>query len=78
MADRSPFLDFFDVQKPFYKPLWLRVSLTAVCLIWGLFELLGGQPFWALLFGVLGVYLGYQFFVVFDPKEDEDPQDRDR
>lgn len=70
MSSKSPFLEFFDVQKPFYKPLWLRVALVGICAGWGLIELLGGQPFWALLFGVLGAYLTHQFFFAFDPKDD--------
>ena len=72
MSKRSPFLDFFDVQTSFYKPMWIRVSLTLVCGVWGLMELSRGATFWAALFLGLGVYLGYQFFVVFDPHDDTD------
>ena len=63
---------FFDVQSPVFRPLWVRAAICAVCAGWGLVELIGGNVFWAVLFGASAAYLGYQFFVVFDPdKEDE-------
>jgi hypothetical protein len=27
-------MKFFDLQHPFYKPLWIRVLITALCLGW--------------------------------------------
>ena len=65
--------DAFNVRHPFFRPLWSRVLLTGLCLGWALFELSNAQVFWALLFGGAGGYLFYQFFVVFDPKDYEDP-----
>ena len=58
---------FFDVQTPMFKPLWLRLLIVVLVGGWTVFELLGGNVFWGILFGAAGVYLGYQFFVVFDP-----------
>ncbi|MFV0384143.1 hypothetical protein [Paracoccus sp. (in: a-proteobacteria)] len=63
--------DFLDLQKPFYRPLWLRLAIVLFCLAWALFELVSGGPFWAVLFGVIGIYAAHQFFVAFDPKDDE-------
>jgi hypothetical protein len=60
-------MKFFDVQLPMFKPLWLRVLLVGFCLGWAVFEAVTGAVFWAILFGASGVYLAYQFFVVFDP-----------
>ncbi len=62
---------FLDVQHPFFKPLWRRIVTVAACLGWALLELSWGWPMWALLFGLIGLYCAYQFFVVFDPKEAE-------
>jgi hypothetical protein len=40
-------------------------------------ELSLGNPIWFVVFGAIGGYLGYQFFVVFDPKDYEAPKDDD-
>ena len=65
-------MNFFDVQSPIFRPVWLRLLIVAACLGWALMELTGGSAFWAVIFGASGVYLGYQFFVVFDPDQKED------
>jgi len=59
----------FDVQSPIFRPLWLRAVIVVVLIGWALVELSGGAVFWAILFGAAGIYLGYQFFVVFDPDQ---------
>jgi hypothetical protein len=66
---------FFDLQQPFYKPLWIRLLITALCLGWTVVELMGGNVFWAILFGSVGVYCVHQFFIAFDPK---DPDGKDK
>lgn len=58
----------FDVRHPFFAPLYRRVLVVAVCLIWAGVEGWSGNTFWAALFGAAGVWLAYQFFVVFDPE----------
>jgi len=40
----------FDFEHPFFDPLWIRIAVFGVCMGWGLFELLAGAPFWAILF----------------------------
>jgi hypothetical protein len=62
----------FDLQVPFFIPLWRRVAIVGLTLGWTAFELLNGAFAWAILFGSIGVYAFYQFFVVWDPKVDED------
>ena len=65
---------WFDVQLPALQPLWLRVAIVTVALGWALFELSNGNVFWSVLFGAAGLYLAYQFFVVWDPKDPEEKQ----
>lgn len=57
------------VQSPVLQPVWLRAAITVVCLGWALLELRNGAFFWAILFGAAGIYLAYQFFVVWDPAD---------
>ena len=70
--------NWLDVQSPVLRPLWLRVVIVALCLGWALFELSGGAVFWSILFGAAGLYLGYQFFVVFDPADKIDAKEGDK
>jgi len=63
---------FFDVQSPLFRPLWLRAAVVGVCFVWTIVELTSGGVFWAVLFGAAAVYLGYQFFVVFDPDKGDE------
>jgi hypothetical protein len=65
-------MKFFDFQHPFYKPLWIRIAITGACLGWAVVEILGGNSFWAILFGSVGLYSGHQFFIAFNPREPED------
>jgi len=64
---------FLDVQHPFFIPLWRRVAVVGLTLGWAMFELISGSPFWAILFGAVGVFCAHQFFIAFDPK---DPDER--
>ena len=72
MARRSA----LDVRVPFFRPLLPRLIVVAVTLGWTAVELAGGNVFWAVLFGAAGLWLAWEFFVVFDPanyeKKDED------
>ena len=61
----------FDLNHPFFIPLWRRVVVVALCLGWAVFELVGGSPFWAILFGAIGFYAAYAFFLDFHPREPE-------
>ena len=63
-----------DPQHPFYAPRWRRVVIAVLALGWSLFEFASGSPFWGILFGALGLYLSYAFFIAFDP---QDPRHKD-
>jgi hypothetical protein len=60
---------FFDLDHPFFRPLWLRMVIVAGCLGWACVELAGGAPGWAILFGAVGIYAAYRFFVRFNPRD---------
>ena len=67
--------DLFDVRSPFSLPLGRRVVVTGGVILWALFELSSASYVWAILFGAVGVYLVYQFFIRFDPEEYRDRSD---
>jgi hypothetical protein len=60
----------FDLDHPFFRPLWLRVAIVVVCLGWAVFEFAGGSAFWGILFGALGVYSAYRFFVTVNRRDE--------
>lgn len=60
-------MKLLDVQHPFFIPLWRRVAVVVLCLGWAGVEGWNGNGFWMVLFGALGLYCAWQFFVVFAP-----------
>jgi len=57
----------FDLNHPFFRPLWRRIAIIAVCFGWGIFEFAMGAPFWGTLFLGLGVYCIWGFLFDFKP-----------
>ncbi|WP_299728810.1 hypothetical protein [uncultured Tateyamaria sp.] len=56
-------MKFFDFTDPFFAPVWIRVCVVAVCVLWGLFELATGQVVWAVVFFGMGALSGWRFCV---------------
>jgi len=59
----------FEVQVPFFLPLWRRVAVVLVTLGWTAVEATAGSPFWAVLFGAAGIWCAYAFFVAWDEEK---------
>lgn len=62
---------FFDPQNPFYRPLWIRVVIVAVCLFWAVVEFTNGNGVWAMLFAGAGVYCIWVFLVTYQPPPED-------
>ncbi len=56
----------FNLQHPFFVPLWRRILTSALVAGWALFELLTNSPGWAAMFGALAIWTIYTFFITFD------------
>ncbi len=65
----------FELRVPFFRPLWRRVLVSAICLGWGAFEFLTGAPFWAILFGAMGATAIWQFFLSGWPGDHDDTEE---
>ena len=50
-----------DNQHPFFRPLWRRLAVIAVCVIWSAIEFAVGTPFWGTLVGGMAVYAVWTF-----------------
>ncbi len=70
--------DFFVLRQPFFIPVWRRVATVAGCLGWALFEFTMGSPGWGVLFGGIGLFSAYGFFVGFDAQAIRDKAEKDR
>ena len=55
-------MSFFDLQIPFFIPVWRRCVLIGICLVWSAFEFFAGETFWGLLFVGLGALAAWQLF----------------
>ncbi len=53
---------FFDLQIPFFVPVWRRVVLVSVCLAWAAFEFYAGAALWGMLFLGMGALAVWQLF----------------
>jgi hypothetical protein len=53
----------FDLQVPFFIPLWRRIAVVAVCFGWALFEFVASAPFWGFVFGAMGIFAAWQLLL---------------
>lgn len=57
---------------PFYRPLWRRVVIVAVCALWLGFEFLySGSGFWQVIAAAVLAYAVWFFFISYKPGETE-------
>lgn len=52
----------------FFRPLWLRVSIVAVCAAWTAFEWHNEQTGWAMMAGAATIYGVWSFIIAYKPK----------
>ncbi|OBQ67439.1 DUF3329 domain-containing protein [Mesorhizobium erdmanii] len=58
-----------DYEHPFFRPLWRRVTVVAVCVIWSGIEFATGTPFWGVIALGFAGYAVWQFFYLYKPAE---------
>ena len=59
-----------DYEHPFFRPLWRRVAVVAVCVIWSIIEFATGTPFWGVIALGFAGYAVWQFFYLYKPAEE--------
>lgn len=62
-------MSLFDLNDPFFKPLWIRVAIVVVTASWSAFEFIAGEHLWAILFGGVCAISIHGFFIAFNPRE---------
>lgn len=69
-------MKLIDPANPFYRPLWVRVLIVAVCLGWALVEVANGAIVWAMFFAALGAYATWALLFTWkDPAASNDGED---
>ncbi len=59
-----------DKHHPFFRPLWRRVLVVAICFGWAIVELVFANPTWALISAAIGAYGVWVFFVTYEPVDE--------
>ncbi|MCX7306103.1 MAG: DUF3329 domain-containing protein [Hyphomicrobiales bacterium] len=54
-----------DHEHPFFRPLWRRIAIVAVCLGWSLFEFVTGASGWGMIAAGFAAYAVWQFFYLY-------------
>lgn len=66
----------FDVEIPFFLPVWRRITVVAVAVCWGLFEVSTGALFWGMIFVGMGSIAGWRFYTADWSAVAEDANDK--
>lgn len=64
-----------DSEHPFFRPLWRRVVVVAVCVAWAAVEFVTGTPFWGVVALGFAAYGAWQFFYLYDPADGKQPDE---
>ncbi|GGL61441.1 hypothetical protein [Wenxinia marina] len=67
-------MKLLDRDHPFFRPLWRRVAVTAVCFGWAGVEASSGEAGWATIFVGLGIWCVWELFLA---RPGTPPGDRD-
>ena len=66
----SMMMKFIDPDHPFYKPLWRRLVIVALCIAWTAFEFWHGEQTWGMIFLAVSAYTACVLIIFFKPKTD--------
>ena len=61
VQSEKPRPKLFDLEVPFFPPVWRRVLAVVVPVLWALFEFSNGATFWGLIFMGLGGIAAWRF-----------------
>ncbi len=62
-------MKFIEPEHPFYRPLWRRVLLVAVCAGWTTVEFYNNQQVWGLIFLAVTAYAFSRLILFFEPAD---------
>jgi hypothetical protein len=56
-----------DADHPFFRPLWRRIAIVAVCAAWTTFEFATQQPFWGTIAAGMTAYAVWTYLWIYKP-----------
>jgi hypothetical protein len=62
-------MKIIDTDHPFYRPLWRRVLLVAVCAVWTGVEFYNNEQTWGTIFLVVTAYVFANLILFFKPSD---------
>ena len=65
-----------DYEHPFFRPLWRRVAVVAVCVVWAGIEFTHDAPFWGVIALGFAGYAIWQFFYLYKPIDENQATDQ--
>ena len=65
-----------DHEHPFFRPLWRRIAIIAVCAGWSVFEFWNGSSMWGWIAAAFTAYAAWQFLYLYKEPV-EQPQSAD-
>ena len=61
-----------DHEHPFFRPLWRRIAVVAVCVAWAALEFASGSHLWGFIMLGFAAYGFWQFFYLYKPAAEID------
>lgn len=62
-----------DRDKEFFAPLWRRVTLLVLLVVWMAWEFWSGEEMWATIVAGIAALVVWVFFITFKPPEPKAP-----
>jgi hypothetical protein len=59
-----------DADHPFFRPLWRRIAVFVVCLLWAAVEFYGGAQNWGVIALGFAAYAAYVYLFRYVPPEE--------
>lgn len=59
-----------DADHPFFRPLWRRIAIFAVCVIWAALEFYGGSQNWGIIALAFAAYAAYAYLFNYKPPDE--------
>lgn len=60
-----------DHEHPFFRPLWRRIAIIAVCAGWSIFEFVNESQMWGMIAAAFTAYAVWQFLYLYKEPVDE-------
>ncbi|MBO9098423.1 MULTISPECIES: hypothetical protein [unclassified Rhizobium] len=64
-------MKMIDPSHRFYRPIYVRIGIVALCLGWAIIEATFGEPIWSMAIGAVGAYAAWVLLLNYTPTPEE-------